>query len=173
MEAEQPQHWTSHKAACRSASKPAATASGTTPFKINGEPIRQMDGNTFMSNLTSPLANLSKPETYRRLIDSYRFRKEDEYTQSGDASGLYGGEDPLPDFLDFMRQAVRRKVVPDWWTKADMKAISTFADGEDEWANINHAVEKSDIQEHYDNPMMPMSLRILAEKALGSSARGF
>ncbi|KAL8286594.1 hypothetical protein RQP46_004122 [Phenoliferia psychrophenolica] len=140
---------------------------------MNGPPIRQMDGSAFMSSLTDPLANLSKPEAFGRLVDAYRFRKEDEYTMSGDASGLYGGEDPLPDFVDFMQQAVRRKVVPGWWTKGDMKAICDFADGGDEWANINHAVEKSDIQEHYENPMMSMSLRMLAEKALGRSARSF
>lgn len=32
------------------------------------------------------------------------------------------------------------------------------------------AVEKSDIKEHYGDPMMPMTLRILAERVYGRSA---
>lgn len=32
---------------------------------------------------------------------------------------------------------------------------------------MNHAVEKSDIVEHYTNPMMPMTLRVLGEKIYG------
>jgi len=38
------------------------------------------------------------------------------------------------------------------------------------WSDINCAVEKSDIQEHYEDGSMPMMLRILGEKIYG---RGF
>lgn len=41
----------------------------------------------------------------------------------------------------------------------------------DDWANINYAVEKSDIIEHYDGGT-PMLLRMLAEKAYGTSLSG-
>lgn len=35
------------------------------------------------------------------------------------------------------------------------------------WSNINHAVEKSDIVQHYKNPLMLMQLRMLGEKVYG------
>lgn len=37
------------------------------------------------------------------------------------------------------------------------------------WGSLHAAVEKSDIQEHYNNNMMPMQLRMLAEEILGSN----
>jgi splicing suppressor protein 51 len=35
------------------------------------------------------------------------------------------------------------------------------------WNDINCAVEKSDIQDHYNDPSMAMMLRVLGEKIYG------
>lgn len=56
--------------------------------------------------------DLSEKRVYKRFIDSYRLRIEDDYTMRGDASGLYGGEDPLPSFLRFLRKAKRKDLMP-------------------------------------------------------------
>ena len=77
------------------------------------------------------------------------------------ACRLYASEPPLPDFQEFMRLAAKHKVLPTWWEPADNVAIEKIA-MTDEWANINHAVEKSDIQEQFDSTT-PLMLRIIAE----------
>ncbi|PVH70408.1 hypothetical protein DL98DRAFT_472722 [Cadophora sp. DSE1049] len=106
---------------------------------------------------------LPEKDAFTQLIDCYRLRVEDEYTFQGDAGGLYGGEDPLPDFKRFLNQVEKREgVLPKWWSKEKRKECEKIAKNES-WANINAAVEKSDIVEHYKNPMMPMTLRVLGE----------
>ncbi|KAK0104795.1 hypothetical protein ONS95_005063 [Cadophora gregata] len=113
----------------------------------------------------------STPSQRKRLsrkIDCYRLRIEDEYNFGGDAGGLYGGEDPLPDFKEFLNKAEKKEgILPKWWNKDKRKECEKVAT-RDGWANINHAVEKSDIIEHYKNPMMPMKLRVLGEKIYGT-----
>ncbi|KAF8338137.1 uncharacterized protein EI90DRAFT_3041784 [Cantharellus anzutake] len=120
---------------------------------------------------------------YGRLIDAYRMRVEDEYTFRGDMDGtgfLYGGtvSNPIRHFREFVTKAQRRNrqlmsagkpgALPGWWNSAvDKKAIEKMAQ-EDDWFNIKYAVEKSDIQEHYGNSLMPMKLRILGESICGS-----
>ncbi|KAG9240118.1 hypothetical protein BJ878DRAFT_484137 [Calycina marina] len=86
----------------------------------------------------------SEKEVFEQLIDCYRMRVEDEYVFCGDAGGIYSGEDPTDEFMEFLDQAESRKgLLPQWW------------------------IEKSDIQEHYSNLLMPMSLRVLGEKIYG------
>ena len=41
------------------------------------------------------------------------------------------------------------------------------------WSNIKYAVEKSDIVEHYGDPMKVMVLRMVAEEIYGCSPGGF
>ncbi|GAQ78848.1 hypothetical protein KFL_000190650 [Klebsormidium nitens] len=138
-----------HKEACKAgvvgktppaptfAAPPGAFASsGLPPFlQSNDEPKSWCKG-------------LSEKRAYKRFIDSYRLRIEDDYTMRGDASGLYGGEDPLPSFLRFLRKARRKDLMPDWWNDEKEAALKKMA-LTDKWANIKYAVEKSDITEHY------------------------
>lgn len=61
--------------------------------------------------------------------------------------------------------------MPPWWSKekrAECERLGS-AGGEDWWSNLNYAVEKADIQEHYGDSMMPMKLRVLAERILKSN----
>jgi hypothetical protein len=55
---------------------------------------------------------LTEKRVYKRFIDSYRLRIEDDYTFRGDASGLYGGEDPYPSFMRYLRKAKRKGLMP-------------------------------------------------------------
>jgi len=96
---------------------------------------------------------------------------EDEYTFGGNNFGIYGGDSPVPVFRKFLNLAEKRqRLLPSWWSKGKRKECERLAMGGDGWADINCAVEKSDIQEHYGDGMMPMKLRILGEKIYG---RGF
>lgn len=73
----------------------------------------------------------------------------------------------MPDFKRFLKKAEKSKgVLPEWWSNEKRKICEKVA-VEDDWADINCAVEKSDIQEHYKDPTMPMTLRVLGEKIYG------
>ncbi|KAK9813983.1 hypothetical protein WJX73_007938 [Symbiochloris irregularis] len=113
---------------------------------------------------------LPRQEALRQLIDVHRMRVEDEYVFEGNPSGVYVGEDPLPPFKRFLRKAEQNKVVPSWWdSKAKRECVAKALDKEG-MCCIHHYVEKSGIQEDYGDPMMPMKLRMLAEKE-GRDAR--
>jgi mitochondrial splicing suppressor protein 51 len=114
------------------------------------------------------LHELPEEEALRQLIDCFRMRVEDEYVFGEQNIGIYGGENPLPEFRRFLRLAESRAgLLPPWWNKDKEKECERIALARDGWNNINCAVEKSDIQEHYKDPTMPMKLRILGEKIYG------
>lgn len=114
------------------------------------------------------LARLTEAKAFAAIIDSYRLRKDDEYKFNGDASGLYAGEDPLADFRHFLYQAEAcGDVLPSWWNPEKRRVCERLALS-DQWCDINKPVEKSDIIEHYGDRLMPMRLRMLAERATGS-----
>ena len=119
------------------------------------------------------LSRLSEHDAFAAIADSYRLRVEDEYKFQGDAGGLYAGEDPLPDFEDFLDKVERcDDILPSWWNKEKREACVLQALKSGEWSNISAAMEKSDIIEHYNDPLMPMRLRMIAERATGSKVGG-
>jgi splicing suppressor protein 51 len=107
-------------------------------------------------------------DVYRHLIDSYRMRVEDLYSWEGEPTGIYAGEDPLPGFRKFLDLAERRgTVLPKWWNEEKRAECEKLGLTEGDWSNLKFAVEKSDIQEHYKDPLMPMKLRVLGERIYG------
>ena len=120
------------------------------------------------------LSRLSEHDAFAAIIDSYRLRIEDEYTFQGDAGGLYADEDPLPDFKRFLNEVEKcDDILPSWWNKTKRDDCIRLALRGSEWSNINCAVEKSDIIEHYKDSLMPMRLRMLAQRATGTKVGGF
>ena len=116
------------------------------------------------------LETLPEKEAFNRIIDCYRMRVEDEYKFRGDTRGLYNEENPLKDFKSFLRKAEKRgNCLPSWWSAQKSRACQQQGMSGHGWSDLNCAVEKSDIQEHYGNPMMPLMLRVLAEKITGSN----
>lgn len=114
------------------------------------------------------LHKLSQKDTFEQLIDCFRLRCEDEYNFSGDTRGLYNQEDPRREFSDFLTLAEKREgLMPSWWNKEKRVECEKIANRGGGWSSIKAAVEKSDIQEHYGNPTMPMTLRVLGEKIYG------
>ncbi|KAJ9604573.1 hypothetical protein H2200_010686 [Cladophialophora chaetospira] len=120
----------------------------------------------------------TQPEqkVYELLIDCYRMQQEDDYVFSGDVDmdSLYGGApDSRSPFRRFLKQAEKRKgLLLAWWSKE--KAQECVKAGmRGGWSSLRHAIEKSDITEHYGNPLMPMQLRMLGSAIYRSEPGGF
>jgi splicing suppressor protein 51 len=132
---------------------------------------------SFLARISSFLARIyeDSPQTisdqkdfYRYLIDCYRMHVEDEYTWGGELTGLYAGKDPLIGFRKFLDLAEREgTVLPKWWNKEKRAECEKLGMIAGEWSYLRFAVEKSDIQEHYKDPKMPMELRALAARIYG------
>ena len=114
---------------------------------------------------------LPEKEALVQLIDCFRMRMEDDYNFGCNNFGVYAQEDPLPVFKRFLDLAESRSgLLPPWWNANKRRECERLAVDGNEWSDIHCAVEKSDIQEHYNNNTMPMLLRVLGEKIYG---RGF
>jgi len=160
--------WKNHKRIC------ASNASSRTESNPFPRPAEAHNPGFNAANALLGLSNddylykLSEKDAFIQLIDCFRMRMEDEYTFGANNFGFYGGESPVPVFEKFLDLAEKRdKLLPSWWNKEKRKECERLAKGGDSWADISCAVEKSDITEHYGNPMMPMQLRILGEKIYG------
>lgn len=168
--------WKSHKKTCAVTGGPSI-ASNTT-----SNPQAPASGPAQSPNLFSALASgkylhlLSEKDTFTALIDSYRLRVEDEYTFTGEIStrSLYGGANPLPDFRRYLNLAEKRPgLLPPWWTNEKRNSCEKVAVDKSQWSDLNCAVEKSDIVEHYGDGMMPMKLRMLAEEVYKKGISAF
>ncbi|MCJ1285108.1 hypothetical protein MMC26_004446 [Xylographa opegraphella] len=109
----------------------------------------QIDDGTYFERLP-------EKDAFVQIIDSYRLRIEDEYTFHGDAGGFYAGEVPLPDFRRYLNRAEKRV--------CDKMVVDRA-----QWSDWYSAVENVDIMQHYGDNMMPMKLRMVAEKVEGSN----
>lgn len=160
--------WKFHKKSCSTTTNANADANSNgkaakmTDFDSMPKPARD-----FFQTLVSDeyLHSFSEDDMYNQLIDCYRMRVEDDYVFSADNRGLYNQEDPLPDFRRFINLAEKRPgILPAWWSVDKRRACMRKAVLDSSWSDINCAVEKHDIVEHYKDNMMPMKLRLLAEK---------
>ena len=160
--------WKSHKLFCGSSQQTNAQA--TTNFDAMPKIVGDFFKNICQDNY---LHQFSEKDAFRQLIDCYRMRVEDDYNFAGDTRGLYNGDDPLPDFQEFLDMAETRSgILPRWWSGAKRRECEKMAVGTVEWSDLNAAVEKQDIIEHYGDPTMPMTLRLLAEKIYGRKIQG-
>jgi splicing suppressor protein 51 len=153
--------WKVHKAVCAHKPKPK-------PKPVHNPGFHFANALTGLNNGNS-LHVLSEKDAFLRLIDCFRLRCEDEYAFAGNTMGIYNEEDPRREFRRFLDLAEKREgLLPPWWNKEKRKECVRLATvPNSSWGNINHAVEKSDIQEHYGDNMMPMQLRVLGEKIYG------
>ncbi len=164
--------WKVHKAFCATSQQsnvqnnPKATTNFDAMPKVVGDFFRGICADDY-------LLHFSEKDAFRQLIDCYRLRVEDDYSFSGDTRGLCNGDDPLSDFQDFLDLAETRKgLLPSWWSDAKRRECEKRAVGTTEWSDLNAAVEKQDVIEHYGDPTMPMKLRLLAEKIYGEKIQG-
>jgi len=156
--------WKVHKRSCASTqqNQPKATTDFNAMPKQAGDFFKGLVPDNY-------LHKLSEKDAYNQLIDCYRMRVEDDYKFAGDNRALYAGEPPLPDFKHFLDLAEKgtKGLLPKWWTQDKRRACERLAVDSTQWSDINCAVEKPDIQEHYGDNVMPMKLRLLAEKIYG------
>jgi len=144
----------------------SSSASGQS--SLPGGRTQGITGDALLNAISGGLFDgLSHADAYRRIIDSYRLRVEDEYVFEQSNKGIYAGEDPNPEFRDFLNKAETKKLLPAWWSRAkraECESLSTDSRGD---SYLGHAVEKHDIQEKYADSLMPLKIRVLAEKIYG------
>ncbi|KFY87243.1 hypothetical protein V500_07046 [Pseudogymnoascus sp. VKM F-4518 (FW-2643)] len=160
-------NWKSHKTTCR------LPGSAPPPNPPQGSGSRHNPGFEVMNGMLGLsgddfLHKLPEGEVFTLLIDCFRMRVEDEYSFGGNTIGIYNGDKPLPPFKKFLSLAESRQaILPSWWSPEKRRECERLAVNGNQWSDINAAVEKSDIQDHYNDNMMPMKLRILGEKIYG------
>lgn len=118
------------------------------------------------------LTGRSEQEVYRLPIDSYRMRMHDEsaFSRTVPKNSLYDRGDPVIGFMEFLTKAEEYgKVLPSWWSAEKKEACVENGKARDQWSTLNKTVQKSSIQEHYQDDMMPMKLRMLAEEFIGTN----
>ncbi len=155
--------WKAHKKSCAATqqNKPKATTNFDAMPKEAGDFFQDLAPDNY-------LHKFPEKEAYTQLIDCYRMRVEDDYKFAGDPRGLYNEEDPLPDFKEFLDLAEKRAgLLPKWWKREKRMACERLAVDSTQWSDINSAVEKVDVIKHYGDNVMPMKLRLLAEKIYG------
>lgn len=177
--------WKVHKRVCASMANSASSHTSSTPAGTGDlpphappsskglavtidKPFHCLDAQTW-------LHDRSEQDVFKLLIDTYRFRVEDDYKFGGevDNDSLYGGaQDGRRGFRRFLRLAEKQgRLLPLWWSRE--KAAECEAVGMSRgWSSLAAAVEKSDIIEHYGNPVMPMQLRMFGEQVYGSGPGG-
>lgn len=159
--------WKSHKPTCHLA------GSAPPPNPPQGPTARHNPGFQAMNDMFGLsnddfLHDRPEGEVFNLLIDSFRMRVEDESVYGGNTIGVYNGENTLPLFKKFLSLAEsRQKLLPTWWSSVERGECERLAESGSQWSDINCAVEKSEIQDHYNDNLMPMKMRILAEKIYG------
>ncbi|KAI1615317.1 hypothetical protein EDD37DRAFT_507645 [Exophiala viscosa] len=174
--------WKEHKKTCsgnaasRNTGGSASTAGNTTSTGTQSAP------KALIANLETPFTALQekkwlhgRPEkdVYKLLIDACRLRLDDDYKSSGDNASIYGGaSNGYGYFRGFLRKAENKTgLLPPWWSQE--KAAECVRLGQQQgWSDLNCAIEKSDIMEHYGDAEMPMQMRLFVESIYGSGPGG-
>ncbi|KAF3403106.1 hypothetical protein DPV78_004284 [Talaromyces pinophilus] len=122
------------------------------------------------------LHNRPEQDVYKLLIDCYRLRMEDVYNLEGEADedSIYGGAAnggrAFQRFLSLAQS--RRGLLPSWWSEEKASECMRLGMRNSGWSSLSSAVEKSDIVEHFGDPVMPMQLRMLGEQVYGRGPGG-
>ncbi|KAI5797892.1 hypothetical protein DFH27DRAFT_601634 [Peziza echinospora] len=198
--------WKTHKKECRKgtsentapskgASENAGSSTGASPKsgpskgskgsnRANPTPTSVTE-NPLYGVLQNPVMGLSQKETYRRLIDSFRLRLDDECNWWGRFRGAYDSDeeaDPRVDFHDFLLRAENKELrwavqsekglLPKWWDEEKRTECEKIAGAKTNREGLYHKTEKADIIEAYGDSLMPMKLRLLADIVEGKTLMG-
>jgi splicing suppressor protein 51 len=99
-------------------------------------------------------------------------RAEDEYKFEAENTegSIYAGEPTsMPAFRKFLTKAEKKPILlPSWWNDEKRKECEQFGANNSEvnFSDLACCIEKHDIIEHYNDPLMPMQLRMFAEQVL-------
>ncbi|OAR02514.1 hypothetical protein LLEC1_01296 [Akanthomyces lecanii] len=171
-------HWPVHRSSCgsqttaSSAARPSNSAKLSPPKGLQqgiAHPFTRLDKGTW-------LHDRPQKDVYALLIDAYRLRVEDLYNLEGEAEtdSLYGGApNGLGGFRRFLASvAARPGLLPPWWDATKKKECEELGMDADQWPDLQAAVEKSDIIDHYGDSQFPMQLRMFAEAVYGKAPGG-
>ena len=148
---------------------------------VDAGEVHTQDGIGLLRSARAELAAPDKKKAiFKRIIDSYRMRMEDDYCATGDVhvDSLYSGEEPLPlkHFRGYVRMGAKKKAFPPPFDiETDLEELCTFAT-EDKFHSIRFCVEADDVRKHYDPLGMPQelnALRRLATQVVGPLASMF
>ncbi|KAG4431779.1 hypothetical protein IFR05_012736 [Cadophora sp. M221] len=167
-------HWKTHKQVCATSNTaPGASTSTSLPKGLTiaiDKPFHRLNSKTWMHN---------RPEedVYKLLIDTYRFRMEDNFNLEGarNKESIYGGAaDGRIGFVRFLGLAESKTgLLPSWWSTDKGKECIALGLGRDNgWSSLGQKVAKSGLIEHYGNPLMPMQLRLFGEQVYGRGPGG-
>ena len=179
-------HWQAHKKECRrivaeqDQSHPVSTAAQDQPGwrtgnekQISKLPVEKPF--TAISNITL-LHSLSEKMTYSVLIDCLRMKQEDTYAieQDNMTGTIYNHEKTSEKaFRKFLSEAKKVSgLLPSWWSEEKEKECIQFGLEKDGDFCLEHAVEKADVIKQWNDNLMPMKLRMLAEKVYGKGPGG-
>jgi splicing suppressor protein 51 len=119
--------------------------------------------------------NRPEEETFKLLIDTLRMRQEDEYALDGEhMSGTIYNQEPNSEkaFRTFIRKAKAVSgILPPWWDHKSLEKCLSYSRNSADFS-LKHAQEKHDIQETWADKMMPMKLRMVAERVYGNTPGG-
>jgi splicing suppressor protein 51 len=173
--------WKNHKKVCASntaGSTKAAVSSSTSTSggqaskgltAVIDKPFHHLNDKTWLHN---------RPENdvFKLLIDTYRFRMEDNFTLEGDRDrdSVYGGAaDGRVGFQRFLRLAeVKDGLLPSWWSKEKGDECVALGLSNGPWSSLAKKVTKSELIQHYGNSLMPMQLRLFGEQVYGRGPGG-
>ncbi|PFH61460.1 hypothetical protein XA68_17291 [Ophiocordyceps unilateralis] len=160
--------WKAHKKICgKNRDGPTTTTKGLETVIDN--PFTRLENRTW-------LHDRSEKDVYGLLIDAYRLRVEDMYSFEGEADmdSIYGGApNGLRGFRRFLQRVEKSSgLMPPWWDADKKKECEALGMSSSQWHDLQCAVEKSDIVDHYGNPQFPMQLRMFAELVYGRAPGG-
>jgi splicing suppressor protein 51 len=169
-------HWKTHKQICAHIADvrgPSSFANQTETPKSSSErddakPFTAISNNKFFHN---------RPEeaTFKLLIDTLRMRQEDEYALEGEhMSGTIYNQEPNSEkaFRTFIRKSKAvTGLLPPWWDDKSLEKCLSYSRNSADFS-LKHAQEKHDIQETWADKMMPMKLRMIAERVYGNTPGG-
>ncbi|TFA98138.1 hypothetical protein CCMA1212_010134 [Trichoderma ghanense] len=167
----------SHKGETCGKSQPSTATPGASTSKIkpaSSRPGHDMPFTRLYQGIW--LHDRPEAETYELLIDTYRLRVEDTYVFRGELmeDSLYATRSSgLRGFRKFLEKAAAVPgLLPAWWNEEKKAACEKLGMTRSQWSDLHCAVEKSDIIDHYKDPVFPMKLRMLGVTVYGLHPSG-
>ncbi|KAK6535761.1 hypothetical protein TWF281_000013 [Arthrobotrys megalospora] len=159
-------HWKVHKKVC---GKSTSSSNSSTSADALDKPFHRLDAETW-------LQNRSEANTFQLLIDTYRFRAQDDYKLENkiDADNVLGGaKDSSKGFRRFLGLAAAKPhLLPAWWTSEKEQECVDFGMDAQKWQSLYKSISKEEIIEHYGDAYMPMQLRMFGEQVYGTGPGG-
>ncbi|KAF3921772.1 hypothetical protein AA313_de0201376 [Arthrobotrys entomopaga] len=162
-------HWKQHKKVCGKTVPAESTPDASSSSSSGDKPFHNLEAGTW-------LHNRSEKETFTLLIDTYRFRANDNLNLEGktDPDNVLGGAaDSSVGFRRFLGLIEQKsQLLPSWWTPQKSEDCVEYGMNTTEWQSLSKSTSKDDIINHYQDQYMPMQLRLFGEQVYGTGPGG-